>query len=69
MTKYGKHPWPTDGVTKKQLDRDVDRLERLYQRMKELWREVGTEITTIKSRIKDLEDSVGTLDEFMNDNS
>lgn len=28
MTKYGKHPWPTDGVTKKQLDRANDRLER-----------------------------------------
>lgn len=35
MTKTSQHPWPTDGVTKKQLDRALDRQERLYKSLKE----------------------------------
>ncbi len=31
MTSSRGHPWPTDGVTKRQLDRQVDRLERLHE--------------------------------------
>ncbi len=46
MTK-GQHPWPTDGVTKRQLDRQIDRLERLYQ--------------AHKGRIRELEVLVGSL--------
>ncbi len=30
--KYGKHAWPTDGVTKKQLDRESDRAKIRHER-------------------------------------
>ncbi len=46
MTK-GRHPWPTDGITKRQLDREIDRLDRLYQ--------------AHKGRLRDMEDLVNTL--------
>lgn len=32
MTKFKKHPWPTNGATKKQLDRVDDRLSRRLDR-------------------------------------
>lgn len=28
MTKYRKHPWPTDGATRKYVDRITDRHDR-----------------------------------------
>lgn len=31
----GNHPWPTDGVTRRQLDKEVDKLRRLYFHSKE----------------------------------
>ncbi len=44
MTKYRQHPWPTDAVTKRQLDRVSDRYDRL--------------ISVHKARIRSLEDRV-----------
>lgn len=35
MTKKAKNPWPTDGVTKRQLDRQTDRLDRRHDHLKE----------------------------------
>ncbi len=31
-----RHPWPTDGVTKRELDRQIDRLDRRIDAIKEV---------------------------------
>ncbi len=59
----GKHPWPTDGVTKRNLDREIDRMERLWNRNKELWRETGKIIDILKVRIAVME---GILEQLRN---
>ncbi len=34
MSKKGYHQWPTDGVTKRQLDKQTDRIEKRIEYLK-----------------------------------
>ncbi len=46
-----RHPWPTDGITKRQLDRQTDRLDKRI----DLYRE---KIQSLTQRVAVLEDRV-----------
>lgn len=49
MTKYKNHPWPTDGATRKYVDRNFDRLTRRVDRQ-------GESIRDLKARLFVLEE-------------
>ncbi len=49
VTKYKGHPWPTDGVTKKQVDRIDDRLGRRMDRAVERIRKLEAAIAELRS--------------------
>lgn len=51
MTKYKRHPWPTDGATMKYVDRATDRLHRRVQHQGTL--------------IRDLRKRLGYVEEFL----
>ncbi len=44
-----QHPWPTDGVTKRQMDKQIDRLERLIEHRRE-------QHVAVKRRVSRLEE-------------
>ncbi len=48
MSKKGDHPWPTDGVTRRQMDRQVDRLEKRIHYLKEDLRELKAAVAVLK---------------------
>ncbi len=52
MTKKGQHPWPTDGVTKRQLDRHVDRIERILQNRKEQQWALQDRVSALEAALK-----------------
>lgn len=51
MTRSARYQWPTDAMTRRGHDKDVDRLERLFQAHKLRIRQLETlveEIMTLK---------------------
>ncbi len=50
-----RHPWPTDGITKKQLDKQTDRLDRLHDLNLKKIRSLKAETTALYRRIDNLE--------------
>ncbi len=44
-----RHPWPTDGITKRQMDKQIDRLDRLVEHRRE-------QHVALKKRVAKLEE-------------
>ncbi len=51
MARKAQHPWPTDGVTTHQLNKQMDRVERLYEHRRK-------EHVALKARVTSLEATV-----------
>lgn len=51
VTKYGKYQWPTDGVTRKQLDKELDKLTRRIDHWK-------AKHKALEDRLEHLEETV-----------
>lgn len=49
MTKYKNHPWPTDGATRKYVDRKTDRMDRRLDGHSDM-------LGRLKQRIIDIEE-------------
>ncbi len=56
MVKYRKYPWPTDGATKKQLDRVEDKLIRKLTAIREAQSRMVIRIVELEALAKKLEE-------------
>ncbi len=52
--KKGQHPWPTDGVTRRQLDRAVDIWQAKYDRIVRKWEALTVRLRTAEAEISAL---------------
>ncbi len=55
----GRHPWPTDGVTRKQMDRQTDRLDRRIDLSNDTRDALKGQIEILDRRLRELEKFFG----------
>ncbi len=67
MTRTSKHPWPTDGVTYKQLDRVNDRLERRLDHWADKVRRYEAKVSKMEEQIHLLLATNRRLAEFLDE--
>ncbi len=63
VTKYKGHPWPTDGATRKFVDRKIDKLANRIDRVVERVRLAEAEIKRLTARESALAGQMGVEDE------
>ncbi len=51
MTKYKEHPWPTNGATRKYVDRATDRLNNRCDKQTEKIRGLQADIVLLKQHL------------------
>ncbi len=59
MTNYKSHPWPTDGATKKQLDRVADKLNNRVDRLRRRVQELEVHAVRIVDRLTKFQEVLG----------
>ncbi len=53
-SRKGQHPWPTDGITKGQLDKQTDRLDRRIDLVKEKHENLSDRIKMAEAAIREI---------------
>ncbi len=51
MTKYKEHPWPTNGATRKYVDRATDRLNNRCDKQVERIRGLQADLELVKQQL------------------